>query len=175
MRRALRRALAGSLVLAILSGAGCGSDEAGGPSRDRPPSPIGDQEDPVCGMLVREQPAPRAQVFHRDGTSFFLCSVADLLVHLSAPSPHGSVVDVFVEVIAPGEDLASADRGDHDWIGAAQATFVVGVPRRGVMGEPILAYASAEDAREAASPHAGARVLDFDDLERWWRELQSER
>ena len=27
----------------------------------------------ACGMVVREQPAPRGQVIHRDGTRVFLC------------------------------------------------------------------------------------------------------
>lgn len=164
-----------AVVTALVALLGCGVEEGPTSSGRNTPSPIGNHEDPVCGMLVREQSAPRAQVFHRDGTSFFLCSIGDLLVHLSAPSPHGSVVDAFVEVLRTDEDPATSHTGPHDWVGIGHASYVVGVPRRAVMGDPILAYASVEEAREVASSVEGTRVLDFEGLDRWWRARQSAR
>jgi nitrous oxide reductase accessory protein NosL len=177
MRAALLRARAirAACITALVCVIGCGAEEIGTSSGHNAPSAIGQHEDPVCGMLVRDQSAPRAQVFHRDGTSFFLCSIGDLLVHLSAPSPHGAVFDAFVEVLGADEDPATSHTGPHDWIEIGHATYVVGVPRSGVMGEPILAYASVEDARRVASSVDGVHVLDFDGLERWWQVRQSTR
>ena len=48
----------------------------------REPEALADQEDAVCGMLVRDQSAPRAQVVHRDGARFFFCSLGDLMTRL---------------------------------------------------------------------------------------------
>jgi nitrous oxide reductase accessory protein NosL len=131
---------------------------------------IDDREDPVCGMLVRNQSAPRGQVHHRDGTDLAFCSLGDLLVHLSAPSRHGEAVRVFVEVMRPDEDPLQSHTGAHPWAPASEVAFVVGVPREGIMGAPVLSYRDAATAAAVAEAHTGAQVLDFEALKRWWRE-----
>jgi len=163
-----RRAL---LVLVALAFASACS-ETHDPERRAAASPaeIDDQEDPVCGMLTREQPAPRAQVVHRDGERAFPCSIGDLLVALASPSAHGRAADVFVEVLTVDEDPSLASRDAHAWRRAEEATFVVGVARPGVlvMGPPVLVYASREEARAVADRYAGATVLDFAALRAWF-------
>jgi nitrous oxide reductase accessory protein NosL len=169
----VRYGAAWAVVLLLASGCGPAADDA--PRADDVPIAIADQEDAVCGMLVREQSAPRAQVVHRDGERAFFCSIGDLLVYLDAPSPHGPVRAIFVEVMEPGEDPARHHTGSHPWHEARSATYVVGVERPAIMGEPVLAYASAAEARSVAEAHAGARVLDFEALMDRWRERQAAR
>lgn len=124
-------------------------------------------EGAVCGMLVRGQSAPRAQVVHRDGERAFVCSIGDLLAYLAAPSPHGAPKGVFVEVMAPDEDPTEAHLGPHPWIRAEQAVFVVGVKRRGIMGPPVLVYRTPADAQRVAQ-QSDAEILDFESLKAWY-------
>jgi copper chaperone NosL len=129
---------------------------------------LSDQECGVCGMSVGMQPAPRAQVLHRDGTRLLFCSIGDWQVHLSAPSPHGKVMASFVEVIEPGEDPMILDTREHSWIPAQEATYVVGVPRSGIMGKPVLAYRAPAEAESVSASHRGAEVMDHEKLKSWW-------
>jgi copper chaperone NosL len=129
-------------------------------------APIGLAECAACGMVVREQPAPRGQVVHRDGTRAFLCSLGDLAQYLRSPSPHGDVTDVFVEVLTPSSDPAQKDTSEQPWVRAADAVYVVGVAREGVMGRPVLAYRSRADAQKALA-HAGGEIRGFDEMKRW--------
>jgi len=162
--------IAAAAALLVAGALGCDDTREAGPQSAAAPVALADQEDPVCGMLVREQTAPRAQVVHRDGTRFALCSLADLLVHLAAPSRHGEVTDVFVEVLAPDEDPGEQHVAPHPWVAAAEASYVVGVARPGIMGPAILSYRDPDAAVAVASAHAGAQRLDFEALRRWWRE-----
>jgi len=165
-------AAAALLVLGLL-GCGRGGDDDGEPAPQ--PVAIADQEGAVCGMLVRDQPAPRAQVVHRDGTRVFFCSLGDMLVDLSAPSPHGRAQSLFVEVMGPDEDPTQPHTGAHRWVPAADAVFVVGIAREGIMGEPVLAYADRADADAVIQGHPGARSLDFAALRRWWNAREAAR
>lgn len=175
MASTLPRLCALLVVLSCIGWIGCGPDDGEGGRQAAQPIALDDQEDAVCGMLVREQSAPRAQVVHRDGERAYFCSIGDLLVHLSAPSPHGAATDVFVEVLSPEEDPLEAHVGEHPWRRADQVTYVVGVDRPGIMGAPVLAYLDAETARLVASRHPGAEVVDLTTLVRWWNGLQGGR
>ncbi len=131
---------------------------------------LAEQECAVCGMLVRDRSAPRGQVVHRDGSRFFLCSVGDLMVHLSSPSPHGRAAGIFVEVMEPEEDPALSLTDRHPWVAAADGFHVVGVERSRIMGRPVLVYSDRRSANAVASRYPGARVVDFAELETWWRD-----
>ena len=164
-------AAAATALLAI----GCGAAEGPGSDVAHAPVALADQEDAVCGMLVREQSAPRGQVAHRDGSTFFFCSIGDLPVYLGAPSPHGRPEAVFVEGMRPDQDPARPHTGAHPWMPAADAVYVVGVDRPGVMGEPVLAYATRADAKAVVADHPGARILDLEGLRAWWNEREAAR
>jgi nitrous oxide reductase accessory protein NosL len=125
-------------------------------------------------MLVRAQAAPRGQVLHRDGTTLFLCSIGDLLVHLSAPSPHGRVVEVFVEVMEPLAELPEPRTGPHPWLPASQAVFVIGIERPNIMGESVLVYRDHAAAAEVTERNPEALALDFEALQSWWQGLSRE-
>ena len=157
--------LAGFLSLALL---GCDAAENDKFMNVHASVPLTDQEDEVCGMLVREQSAPRGQVVHRDGSRFFFCSLGDMLVHLGAPSPHGRPEAVFVEVMKPEEDPMQAHTGEHPWLSAEDAVYVVGIERQLIMGKPVLAYASKEHAERVMLGQSGSRMLDMDGLRQWW-------
>lgn len=158
---------------AILLGVGlwlsCGSGEEGPAPLALEAFPIEHHEGAVCGMIVRDQSAPRGQVLHRDGTRSFVCSIGDLLAYLQAPSPHGAAATILVEVMDPDEDPMENHREPHPWVPAAEAVYVVGIPRRGIMGEPVLVYRDWHSA-EQVTRGTSAALLDFKELEQRWRD-----
>jgi len=164
-----------SVTLVALALIGCGLPDDGDTGKPHQAAALAQQEDEVCGMLVREQPAPRGQVVHRDGSRLFFCSLGDMLVHLGAPSPHGRAEAVFVEVMEPGEDPMQSLSGVHPWLPAEDAVYVVGIERQGIMGEPVLAYADRSEAERAIQRHPGARMLDMAGLRDWWKALEAAR
>jgi nitrous oxide reductase accessory protein NosL len=157
-------ALAVALAWSITS---CGPSEDAGETVSLVPVAIDDQEGAVCGMLVRDQSAPRAQVIHPDGERSFLCSIGDLLAYLEVPSPSGEPLEVLVEVMEPEEDPLVSHPDPHPWMSAGEAAFVLGIHRRGIMGEPVLVYIDVETA-EQVTAGTSARVVDFAELQRWW-------
>lgn len=167
----MRRPFASAVLLASVWLAGCGDTTGAGDAASRLPAAIHDQEGAVCGMIVRDQSAPRGQVIHRDGERSFLCSIGDLLAYLEAPSPHGDPSSILVEVMDPSEDPGQSHTGAHPWIEAKDGVYVVGIPRRQIMGPPVLIY---RDRASAERVVAGtqARVLDYPELVRWWADQQ---
>jgi copper chaperone NosL len=126
---------------------------------------IGTAECGACGMVVREQPAPRAQVVYAEGKRVFFCSIGDLAHYLATPSPDGAPSQVYVEVLAPNEDPKQKNTSEHRWIPATDAHYVLGVERQGVMGKPALVYVSRQEASAAAARHGG-KTLDYSALRR---------
>lgn len=150
--------LSAVLLCAPLLLIGCGRGGSGeGPAPVVATDP-GGAECAVCGMVVREQPSPRGQVVHRDGEHEFLCSLGDLRAYVQAPNPRGEPVATFVEVLPQGLDLRGMDSGAQAWVPAAEAHYVVGFERPGVMGLPVGSFASAEGAALAASALSGRKA-----------------
>ena len=165
--------IAATAVAAALS-TSCGRSDQAETGVSREPVAIDDQAGAVCGMLVRDQSAPRGQVIHRDGERSFLCSIGDLLAYLEVPSPRGRPLEVLVEVMEPDEDPLEAHTGSHPWLPAADAVYVVGIPRRGIMGAPVLVYRDVA-AAEQVTAGTSARVLGFDELKSWWADRHAHR
>ena len=161
-----------ALALAGWLAVGCGREERSAGPVDLEPGEVADQEGAVCGMLVRGQSAPRAQVIHRDGEHSFLCSIGDLLAYLDVPSPHGAPAKVFVEVMEPSEHPGESHPGPHPWIPAEEGVYVVGIPRPGVMGASVLIYRSRDDA-EQVTEGTSATIVDFEGLRSWWQRRES--
>jgi nitrous oxide reductase accessory protein NosL len=122
------------------------------------PAPIGSSECAACGMVVREQPAPRAQLVHTDGTRAYLCSLGDLAHYQAAPSAHGKPRARFVEVLDPTHDPRARVLTEQPWVSAESASYVVGIAREAIMGKPALAYRSAEQAAAVVAAHGGKLV-----------------
>jgi nitrous oxide reductase accessory protein NosL len=121
-------------------------------------------------MVVSDQPAPRAQVLHRDGTRLYLCGIGDLLAHLEARSPHGAPVDIYVEAMEAHEDPQDIHLGPHEWIRAEDALYRIGDERpRLIMGRPVMVYRDRMTAQSAVS-HGPTKILDFDEIRAWWRQ-----
>jgi copper chaperone NosL len=143
---------------ALLVFLGCGggaSNEAAAPLVAMEPAGA---ECAVCGMVVREQPSPRGQVVHRDGEHAFLCSLGDLRAYVQAPGPRGEPVATFVEALPAGHDLSKTDTAAQPWTAAADAHYLVGFDRPGVMGLPIGSFSSEEGAALAASALSGRQA-----------------
>ncbi len=141
----------------------CGGDEGPGAGATAAPEPIADHDCGACGMIVREQPSPRAQVVHRDGTHVWFCSIADVVAYLGSPSGHGRIEQIWVETLAPDTDPAANDVAERPWTHAGDAAFVLGVERERVMGTAVLAFATRADA-EAAAGRLGARAASWDEV-----------
>ena len=127
-------------------------------------APMGAAECAACKMVVREQPAPRAQAVHRDGTRVHLCSIGDLVQYLASPSPHGSAIAIFVEALEGDFDPKGSDTKERPWVAAESASYVVGVDRERIMGPAVLSHKDRVLAERAAQAHGG-KVSD-------WAELQ---
>lgn len=130
---------------------GCDPSASAGAKGPVGPAELDGQECAACGMIVREQPSPRGQLVHRDGTRSWFCSIADMLTYLEAPSPHGPAVEVFVEAMPPeADDPTHRHTEERPWIPAKDATFVRGFERERIMGEPYLTYRTRADAERVA-------------------------
>ncbi len=164
-----RRFCAHALTAAALGGAlasGCSTKEATPEAAAAVvAAPIGDATCATCGMVVRQQPAPRGQLEHRDGTRLYFCSLSDLAQYLAAPSPRGKPVAVFVETLDPQVAPAVTSDEARPWTTTDRAAFVLGPDRAGIMGQPVLAYSTRAEAEEVARAHGG-RVLDWPAVQR---------
>ncbi len=124
----------------------------GGPAAtvvDTSAQPIGLAECAVCGMVVAEQPAPRGQAVHRDGTRAHLCSLGDLRAYVQVPNPRGAPLAIYVETL-PADDLALTT-APHAWTPADAAHYVSAPDRGTIMGHPLLAFADRTLAESVAA------------------------
>ena len=78
------------LILCALALLSCQREKAGSDdAQSFAPTHAETETCTACGMVIREQPAPRGQLLRRDGTREFLCSIDDLVQYLDVPSPLG--------------------------------------------------------------------------------------
>lgn len=138
-----------ALLLALALVLGCGGAKQTSEVQAVAADP-GGAECSVCGMVVREQPSPRGQVVHRDGSHAWFCSIGDLRAYLQTPGPRGAPIATFVEAMPAGVDLYQRDPAPRPWVRAEDATYVVGFQRIGVMGKPVGAFASVDGAAASA-------------------------
>lgn len=122
----------------------------------------------ACGMVIREQPAPRGQVIHRNGERQFLCSIDDLLQYIEIPSPSGSITHIYCEVMPDAHAPADMDTSFQPWEEAAKLSYVTGIKRKGVMGAPVMSYRTIGAAEKAAAD-SGGKVLTFEQLRKQTR------
>jgi nitrous oxide reductase accessory protein NosL len=134
------------LLLVLLLLTGCGKRASDDAARPITAESLHGHDCAVCGMVVDEQPAPRGQVRHRDGSRAYACSIGDLRAYVQAPNPKGAPTHVWVEDLGPGWKPSDTNRDERPWIPASEATFVVGFPREGVMGLPAASFKTAADA-----------------------------
>ena len=152
------------LILCILALAACKSDNT--TSTEQAAVVAKDVETETCsacGMVVREQPAPRGQVVYRDGSREFLCAIDDLVRFLDVPSAKGKPVKIFAEVMADGHDITDMDASAKPWGEVDKVFFVTGIERGGVMGAPALTYQTEEAAKKSAGKYNG-KVVSFETL-----------
>ena len=150
-------------ILTLISG--CSQNQASQENRTWSAAGIDVDECHSCGMVVRDQPAPRGQVIHRDGTRAFFCSISDLLLYMETPSPHGKIQQSFVEVMDRAANPNVLDNGELDWLPTETAGYVLGFPRKGIMGLPVLVFENDQIAKEAAETHGG-EAMSFAQLQK---------
>ena len=167
MKRLQRMAVGCLTLMALAPALACddkGKSEAAKASASA--APIGMAECAACNMVVHEQPAPRGQVVHRDGTREHLCSIGDMVQYLQAPSPHGSATSIFVEALEADFDPAKSDTKPRPWIPAESASYVVGVKRERIMGPAVLSYKERGQAETAAKKHGG-KLASWQELSKY--------
>ena len=144
------------LILTLLTVLACGSKpEEKTAAASNEAQPIGFAECAACGMVVAEQPAPRGQLVHRNGERVYFCSIGDMLAYQNTPSPHGRVVAVYVEVMDGTADPLSIDPTERAWRAAEETHFVLGVPRNGIMGPPVMSYTQKQAGVDVAKAWKG--------------------
>lgn len=151
------------LVLGSVGAVGCGGGAAATAQVAAVAVEPGGAECAVCGMVVREQPSPRGQVLHRDGSHQHFCSIGDMRAYLQTPGPLGAPVASFVEVMPAGTNLYERDPAPRPWVAAEDASYVVDFRRIGVMGLPVGSFATPADAA-AAAPGVQGRVTTWEAL-----------
>ncbi len=154
--RALRTITWASLFMGMLA-AGCGDDAATEATATGAVS-FEHHECAACGMIVREQPAPRGQLIHRDGTRAHFCAISDLAVYVGAPSPHGAPTSIYVEVMAPDVTPDDLSTDELSWSPVGDVSFVIGDFERPVMGQPVLTFANEEEGSAAAARLDGRAI-----------------
>lgn len=117
----------------------------------------------ACGMVVREQPAPRGQVVYRNGTRSFLCSIDDLVHFLAVPSPNGKPLTIYAEVMPDGYESDKRSTAWQSWDDANELFFVTDIERAAVMGKPALTFHTRGAAEKSAEKLTG-KVAVFDQL-----------
>ena len=156
-------------ILCLLALASCQQKEALA-STSESTQPIDAETDTcaACGMVIREQPAPRGQVIHRNGDRQFLCSIDDLLQYLDLPSPSGKPISIYCEVIPDAQPPSDMETSFQAWKEASSLFYVVGIKRKGVMGAPVMSYSTTKAAENAAK-NFGGKVVTFEQLRKQTR------
>ena len=127
----------------------------------------------ACGMVMREQPAPRGQVVHRDGTRAYLCSIDDLVQYLDIPSPNGKPVKIYAEIMPDAHGRLDMDVAWRPWGEVTDVFFVIGIERGAVMGDPVMTYRTEQAAGQAAREFGGT-IVTFERLREANRERDTE-
>ncbi|MBW2465134.1 MAG: nitrous oxide reductase accessory protein NosL [Deltaproteobacteria bacterium] len=151
------RTISWAFVFVGMLAAGCGDDAATETAATGAVS-FEHHECAACGMIVREQPAPRGQLVHRDGTRAHFCAISDLAVYVGAPSPHGAPTSVYVEVMAPDTTPDDLSTDELSWSPVDDVSFVIGDFERPVMGQPVLTFSTDEEGGAAAARLDGRAI-----------------
>ncbi len=157
--------LAALLLASSVGTVACSSKKAASQSAAHQAEDMQGHECAACGMIVRDQPAPRGQLVHNDGTRLFFCSVSDMITYLEAPSPHGKAVAIFAESMDQDSDPLAANVKPQPWLDATTASYVVGFEKQ-VMGDPILSYSTDANAT-AKTSQISDEVMDWKALRTW--------
>ena len=107
-----------------------------------------------CMMNIAEHPGPKAQIFLSGlPDPIFFAQVRDAFTYLASAEQDGFVAAVYVSDMS----TVSWDAlGDHNWILADQATFVVGSDRVGGMGVPeLVPFLKQDHASDFADRYGG--------------------
>ena len=86
-----------------------------------------------------------------------------MVTYLSAPSPHGQPVAIYVEVMDAAAEPRDMDVEPRPWRAAETVHYVQGNLHRQVMGEPVMTYEDETEAAAAAT-RFGAQVVGWEQL-----------
>ena len=125
----------------------------------------------ACGMIIREQSAPRGQIVYRGGKHHFFCSISDMMTTLEMPSRHGKPLAVYTEVMDPHVHPNKFVTAGQTWVKATDAHYLLGYKKVRVMGVPVLVYQTKQDAQQIAKKYK-ASVYSWQNFLPAWRKAR---
>lgn len=160
---ALYRNLVAELLL-VFALAGCGPSEV----TSAVPVPADLDRDAVgyyCGMIVADHSGPKGQLFLKGQDSpLWFSSVRDTIAFTMLPEESKDIAAIYVHDMAKATSWGSP--GDHAWIQAPQAVYVIGSSRRGGMGAmEAIPFSDSEAATSFASEYGG-HVVSWEEIPR---------
>lgn len=151
-----------AIVAMAITVSACSEPEA----KTEIPLPVALTEESVghyCNMTILEHTGPKAQIHLANNPHpIWFSQVRDGVAFIRSPEEYYETTAFYVN------DMGKAAQwdfpGDHTWIDAQQAWFVIGSRKTGGMGTPEVIPFGAEQIATAFAAKHGGLVVRFDDI-----------
>jgi copper chaperone NosL len=139
-----------SLILGIVSSGEAVAQEVEITKKDRCP---------VCGMFVYKYPKWVAQIYFKDGATYFYDGAKDMFKHIFNTQKYtpGKTAETITKIFV-------TDYYEVELIDAKSAYFVIGSDVLGPMGHELLPFKDQESAQEFLEDHEGKSILRYQDV-----------
>lgn len=157
----LKRAITG-LFLAAAVLAGCDQE----PAAEKLPPPQEASDASVahfCGMMVKEHPGPKGQIFLSDSKDpVWFASVIQAFAFTMLPEEPKNIVAIYVNDMGRAKNWDQPEPGS--WVDARKAFFVIESRQPGGMGmNEAIPFGEEDQARQFAAANGG-RVVTFAEM-----------
>jgi len=151
-----------ALLLAVMTLAGC--DQGSAPEKPPPPQEVSDQSVAhFCGMLVKEHPGPKGQIFLSDSKDpVWFASVTQTLSFTMLPEEPKNIVAIYVTDMGRAKNWDQPEPGT--WIDAKKAFYVIESRQRGGMGSNEAIPFGEEGQAKSFVEANGGRVVTFTEM-----------
>jgi copper chaperone NosL len=151
-----------ALLLAAMLLAGC--DQGSAPEKLPPPQEVSDQSVAhFCGMLVKEHPGPKGQIFLSDGKDpVWFASVTQTFSFTMLPEEPKNIVAIYVTDMGRAKNWDQPEPGT--WIDAKTAFYVIESRQRGGMGSSEAIPFGEEAQAKSFAEANGGRVVTFTEM-----------
>jgi copper chaperone NosL len=151
-----------ALLFAATLLAGC--DQSSAPEKLPPPQEVSDQSVAhFCGMLVKEHPGPKGQIFLSDSENpIWFASVTQTFSFTMLPEEPKNIVAIYVTDMGRAKNWDQPEPGT--WIDAKKAFYVIESRQRGGMGSNEAIPFGEEDQAKRFIETNGGRVVTFAEM-----------
>lgn len=137
---------------------GCGKDNK--PER-KPIAIASDARCTLCGMIIRNYPGPKAELFIKGvDEAVTFCSARDAFTFALQPENARRLEGFFLQNAALGEDALPEAQSFLD---VSKAVLVMDSRREGIMGAEPVAFANEKEAK-AFITKMGGRIVKYEDI-----------